>query len=69
MGAAYHILGRTVQPHQLSIATISAVVLLALPNPFATKVPKKPEVKAASAEEEKFIANYIKEHTAKAEKH
>lgn len=26
MGAAYHILGRTVQPHQLAIATLGTVV-------------------------------------------
>ncbi|SCW00647.1 LAFE_0C08834g1_1 [Lachancea fermentati] len=68
MGAAYHILGRTVQPYQLSLATISAVVFLALPNPFSSSAPKQPEIKASSEEEEKFIADYLKKHTA-AEKH
>ncbi|SCU85371.1 LANO_0C04082g1_1 [Lachancea nothofagi CBS 11611] len=66
MGAAYHILGRTVQPHQLALGTIAAVAMLAIPNPFASSASKQVEIKAGSKEEEKFIAEYLQKH---AEKH
>ncbi|CEP64240.1 F1F0 ATP synthase subunit k LALA0_S10e05688g [Lachancea lanzarotensis] len=67
MGAAYHILGRTVLPHQLALATIAAVSLVALPNPFASSA-KQVDIKAGSKEEEKFIAEYLAKHTENAEK-
>lgn len=67
MGAAYHILGRTVQPHHLALGTISTVLFFTLPNPFSSKAPKQPEYKAASKEEEKFIQDFLQKQTA--EKH
>ncbi|CAR25291.1 ATP synthase subunit K [Lachancea thermotolerans] len=69
MGAAYNILGKTVQPHQLALGTLAAVSLLVVPNPFASSARKQPEIKASSEDEEKFIAEYLKKHTATAEKH
>lgn len=65
MGAAYQIFGRAVQPHQISIATLSAALLLVIPNPFASAAVKTPKIEASSAEEQKFIEEYIN----KAEKH
>ncbi|CAR26267.1 hypothetical protein ZYGR_0H00750 [Zygosaccharomyces rouxii] len=63
MGNAYHILGRTVQPHQISLATLSLVALLAVPNPFAKKQPQTLDFAASSADEEKFIKNYVEQHS------
>lgn len=65
MGAAYQILGRTVQPHQLAIATLSLVALAAAPNPFAGKKVKEVEINAGSKEEEKFIKEYLEKHEKK----
>ncbi|SCV00625.1 LAME_0G10990g1_1 [Lachancea meyersii CBS 8951] len=65
MGAAYHILGRTVQPHQLALGTIAAVSMLVVPNPFASSSAKQVEIKANSKEEEKFIAEYLQKHSGK----
>ncbi|AAS52705.1 AER021Cp [Eremothecium gossypii ATCC 10895] len=64
MGAAYTILGRTFQPHQLSLATIGLASLLVIPNPFK-KAEAKPVWKAASEDEEKFIQEYLEKHSAK----
>lgn len=69
MGAAYNILGKTVQPYQLALGTIAAVSLLIVPNPFASSANKQPKIQASSEDEEKFIAEYLKKHTAAAEKH
>ncbi|SCU90661.1 LADA_0F05644g1_1 [Lachancea dasiensis] len=66
MGSAYHILGRTFQPHQLALGTIAAVAAFAIPNPFASSAAKEVEIKAGSKEEEKFITEYLQKH---AEKH
>ncbi|CAB4257219.1 similar to Saccharomyces cerevisiae YOL077W-A ATP19 Subunit k of the mitochondrial F1F0 ATP synthase, which is a large enzyme complex required for ATP synthesis [Maudiozyma barnettii] len=66
MGSAYKIFGRTFQPHQLAIATLATVAVIAAPNPFAAKKPKVAEIKAESAEEEAFIKAYIEKHSTEA---
>lgn len=63
MGSAYHILGRTVQPYQISLATLSLVAFLAVPNPFAKKQPKTLDFAASSSDEEKFISDYVEKHS------
>ncbi|CAK9436799.1 uncharacterized protein LODBEIA_P13210 [Lodderomyces beijingensis] len=68
MGAAYHIMGKTVQPHQLALATLGLVSLLVLPNPFAAK-PKHPSINASSPEEEKFVKAFLEKHAKAEEKH
>ncbi|EGW32522.1 uncharacterized protein SPAPADRAFT_61584 [Spathaspora passalidarum NRRL Y-27907] len=69
MGAAYTILGRTFQPHQLAIATLGAVVYLVAPKPWAAKeVSAGPAINASSPEEEKFVKEWLAKHTAE-EKH
>ncbi|KAG7660713.1 ATP19 [[Candida] subhashii] len=69
MGAAYTILGRTVQPHQLAIATLLGVVFIAVPKPWAPAAPAPtPSINASSPEEEKFIKEYLAKHLAE-EKH
>ncbi|KAL3229773.1 ATP synthase subunit K, mitochondrial [Nakaseomyces bracarensis] len=62
MGAAYQILGRTFQPHQLAIATLSLLAIAAAPNPFAAKKTREVELNASSKEEEKFIKEYLEKH-------
>lgn len=69
MGATYQILGKTVQPHQLALATLGAVSLLFVPNPFKGKTVAKPIYSSDSKEEEEFIKAYLEKHSAKAEKH
>ncbi|CEP24856.1 unnamed protein product [Cyberlindnera jadinii] len=70
MGSAYTILGRTVPAHQIAIGTLSAALLLAIPNPFAAAVKPTPKIEASSPEEKKFIEDYLKQAEAKAaEKH
>lgn len=69
MGAAYTILGRTVQPHQLALGTLGLVSLLVVPNPFKSKPAAKPVYSSSSKEEEDFIKAYLEKHTAKAEQH
>lgn len=69
MSAAYTILGRTVQPHQLALGTLGAVLLLVIPNPFKSKQPAKPLYSTSSKGEEDFIKAYLEKHTANAEKH
>lgn len=62
MGSAYQILGRSFQPHQLAIGTLSLVALVAMPNPFAAKKANEVEIQASSKEEEKFIKEYLEKH-------
>lgn len=69
MGGAYTILGRTVQPHQLALGTLGAVLLLVVPNPFKSKPAAKPLFTASSKEEEDFIKAYLDKHVTNAEKH
>jgi F-type H+-transporting ATPase subunit k len=69
MGSAYTILGRTVPAHQISIATLSAALLVALPNPFASKAENTPKIDASSPEEQKFIEEYLKKAENTEEKH
>ncbi|KAI5964031.1 ATP19 [Candida theae] len=68
MGAAYHIFGKTVQPHQLAIATLGSVVLLVIPKPWAVK-PTHPSINASSPEEEKFVKEWLAKHDKTEEKH
>ncbi|KAI5954636.1 ATP19 [Candida jiufengensis] len=68
MGSAYTIMGRSVPSHQLAIATLCAVGLLVVPNPFASK-PAHPPIKASSPEEEKFVKEWLAKHDKVEEKH
>ncbi|GMM57974.1 F1F0 ATP synthase subunit K [Maudiozyma humilis] len=63
MGSSYQILGRTFQPHQLAIATLSLVAIVAAPNPFAAKKPRVVDIQASSPEEEAFIKTYVAKHS------
>ncbi|CCC68616.1 hypothetical protein NCAS_0B05320 [Naumovozyma castellii] len=65
MANTYEIMGRVIQPHQLAVATIGAVALIALPNPFACKKEKVAEIKGKSPEEDKFIKEYLEAHKLK----
>lgn len=65
MGSAYQILGRTFQPHQLALATLGAISLVVMPNPFKGKSAKTVEIKGDSKEEEQFIRDYLKNNEAK----
>lgn len=69
MGAAYHILGRTVQPHQLAIATLGAVVFFTLPKPWGASKPTTPPISASSPEEEKFIKDFLAKNTESVKEH
>ncbi|AWU77391.1 uncharacterized protein C5L36_0D01280 [Pichia kudriavzevii] len=62
MGANYNLLGRSIPPHYLSLATIGAVVLLAAPKPWAPAVKKEAEINASSKEEEAFVKAYLEKH-------
>lgn len=68
MGAAYHIFGKTVQPHQLALATLGSVVLLVIPKPWTVK-PAHPSINASSPEEEKFVKEWLAKHEKTEEKH
>ena len=57
MGAAYHIFGKTVQPHQLALATLGSVVLLVIPKPWTVK-----PAHASSPEEDKFVKEWLAKH-------
>ncbi|CAH2450117.1 hypothetical protein PP7435_CHR3-1075 [Komagataella phaffii CBS 7435] len=65
MGAAYTILGKTFQPHQLALATIGLVTLLAIPKPGGAKKETTPQINASSPEEEAFIKEYLAKHDQK----
>ena len=62
MAAAYTILGRTVQPHQLALATIGFVAFVVAPKPWAKK-DAHPPIKASSPEEEKFVKKFVAKHS------
>lgn len=63
MGAAYTILGKSVPPQILALGTIGAVVLLAAPKPWAATPKKEVKVEAATSDEEKYINDFLKEHS------
>lgn len=65
MGAAYHVFGKTVQPHVLSIATLGLVTLIALPKPWGPAKPDHPSIDASSKEEEKFVQDFLAKHSQK----
>lgn len=65
MGASYNILGRAVQPHTLAIATLGSVVVFLLPKPWAPAKPAHPPINAASAEEEKYVKDFLAKHLEK----
>lgn len=62
MGAAYTILGRSVQPHVLALATLGAVVFVAAPKPWGPPKPTHPAIGASSPEEEKFVKDFLAKH-------
>ncbi|QLG71959.1 hypothetical protein HG535_0C03110 [Zygotorulaspora mrakii] len=62
MGAAYHIMGRTVPSHFLALGTIGLVALIAIPNPFSSKKGESIDFNAGSKDEEKFIKEYLAKH-------
>ena len=66
MGAAYTILGRSVQPNILALATLGSVVFVVAPKPWGPAKPVHPPINAASPEEEKFVQDFLAKH---AEKH
>lgn len=59
MAATYQILGKAVPSHHLSIATLCGVAYLAMPKPWAPAPPSHPTINASSAEEEKFIKDFL----------
>lgn len=65
MAAGYTILGRTVPAHYLSMATLGAVALVVVPKPWGPSPPAHPEIKASSAEEEKFIKDFLSKNLDK----
>ncbi|ODV78255.1 uncharacterized protein CANTADRAFT_53586 [Suhomyces tanzawaensis NRRL Y-17324] len=69
MGSAYTILGRSVPSHQLAIATLGLVTFVAVPKPWGPAAPKHPSINASSAEEEKFVKEWLAKNAPAAEKH
>ncbi|CAI4050883.1 F1F0 ATP synthase subunit k SKDI_15G0820 [Saccharomyces kudriavzevii IFO 1802] len=67
MGAAYHIMGKAIPPHQLAIGTLGLLGLLVVPNPFKSAKPKSVDIKADNKDEERFIENYLKKHSERQE--
>lgn len=65
MGAAYQILGRSVQPHVLALATLGAVVFVAVPKPWGPAKPSHPAISASSPEEEKYVKDFLAKHLEK----
>lgn len=65
MGAAYTILGKSVQPHILALATLGAVVFVASPKPWGPAKAAHPSINASSPEEEKFIKDFLAKHEEK----
>lgn len=59
MGAAYNIFGRSVQPHVLAMATLGAVVFVAVPKPWGPPKPTHPPIDAASPEEDTFVKDFL----------
>ncbi|EJS41851.1 atp19p [Saccharomyces arboricola H-6] len=67
MGAAYHVMGKAIPPHQLAIGTLGLLSLLVVPNPFKSAKPKTVDITTDNKDEERFIKNYLKEHSEKQE--
>lgn len=65
---AYTILGKTVPSHQLALATLGSVILVAAPKPWGPPAPKHPQINASSKEEEKYVQEWLAKHSAE-EKH
>lgn len=65
MAAAYQILGRSVQPHVLALATLGSVVYITLPKPWGPPKPTHPAINASSPEEEKFVKDFLAKHLEK----
>ncbi|KAK9240301.1 hypothetical protein V1525DRAFT_395575 [Lipomyces kononenkoae] len=61
-GAVYHILGRSVKPHQLAIATLGTTGLLVfgLTRGKKSEQPTLPPINASSPEEEDFVKTFLK---------
>jgi F-type H+-transporting ATPase subunit k len=59
MAAAYTILGKAVPAHQLALATLGLVVFATIPKPWGPPAPAHPPISSSSAEEEKFIKEYL----------
>lgn len=64
MGAAYNILGRSVPPHHLALATLGAVVFGVAPKPWGSAAPAHPQINASSPEEEKFVKEWLAKNGA-----
>lgn len=67
MAAAYTILGKSVPSHQLALLTLGAVVFVTIPKPWGPPAPTHPPINASSAEEEKFIKDFLAKNSE--EKH
>ncbi|WPK26726.1 hypothetical protein PUMCH_004086 [Australozyma saopauloensis] len=65
MGAAYTILGRSVPPHYLALATIGAVGLVVAPKPWGNAKEAHAPINASSPEEEKFVKEFVAKHSEK----
>ncbi|KAK7206518.1 Atp19 h [Myxozyma melibiosi] len=62
-GAVYHVFGRAVKPHQLSIATLGSTAALVIGLNLTKKPaekPTSPPINAASPEEEDFVKDFMK---------
>ncbi|XDT41165.1 ATP synthase subunit K [Nakaseomyces glabratus] len=57
MGSAYQILGRSFQPHQLAIGTLSLVALVAMPNPLLLRRPRKWKFKLLQRKKRNSLRN------------
>lgn len=64
MGAAYVILGKSVAPQYLALGTLGTVVALVMPKPWGAAPKKEATIGAGSAEEEKFVKEYLEKHSA-----
>lgn len=62
MAVIYNIFGKQVASQYLALATIGAIALVAMPNPFASRKPRTVEFNASSVEEEAFIRSYLEKH-------
>ncbi|CUM63327.1 uncharacterized protein PRCAT00000898001 [Priceomyces carsonii] len=69
MTATYQILGRSVGSHQLALATLGAVVFLAVPKPWGPPKATTPAINASSPDEEKFVKEWLAKNTPKEEHH
>ncbi|GMG25152.1 unnamed protein product [Ambrosiozyma monospora] len=62
MGSAYQLFGKVIQPYQLSLGTLGAVLLLVAPKPWSVKPKLEAKIDASSPEEEKFITEFLAKH-------